>query len=173
MAKKRITGLQVLSAMDKIQREIEAPSIPANYILGTKFQEKNANNVEKAIERFASIVGFLAERTKVQGRKMDATYKDTALGRLTVSKAKFVTSTGRKGSSDMKLVIQGQYIACEIKFGKDTQKVDQKKYQADVERNGGLYIVAKTFEDFLIWYVARYGRPEIMQQAITRLLHTQ
>lgn len=166
---KKITALQVLTAMDKVDRENKSPSIPPNYIQGTKFAEKNANNVEKAIEKFASIVGFLAERTKVQGRKMGATYKDTAMGRLTVSKEKFVTSTGRKGSSDMKLVIQGQYIACEIKFGRDTQKVDQKKYQADVERNGGVYIIVKTFEDFLIWYVGRYGRPPIMQQAIKRL----
>lgn len=159
----------VLQSMDKIDREIKSPSIPASYIVGTKFKESNANDIEKAIEKFASIVGFLAERTKTQGRLMEAKYKDTPQGRLTVSKQKFVTSTSRKGSSDMKLLIKGQPIYCEIKFGRDTQKVDQKKYQEDVERNGGVYIIVKTFEDFLIWYVKRYGRPEIMQQAIDRL----
>lgn len=169
MAKKQITALSVLQMMDKLHREKQAPSIPPNYIVGTKFVEKNANGVEKAIERFASIVGFLAERTKTQGRKMEATYKDTAMGRLTTSKAKFVTSTSRKGSSDMKIVLDGRFVACEIKFGKDTQKVDQKKYQADVEKSGGQYIIVRTFEEFLIWYVSIKGRPEIMQLAIDKL----
>lgn len=155
--------------MDKLHRESKSPSIPPNYIVGTKFVEKSANDVERAIERFASIVGFLAERTKTQGRKMSAVHKETTMGRVQVSKEKFVTSTGRKGSSDMKVVLDGRFIAVEIKFGKDTQKADQKKYQADVERNGGIYLIIHTFEEFLIWYVKRYGRPEIMQLAIDKL----
>lgn len=168
-AKKKITALQVLTVMDKIDREIKSPSIPPNYIVGTKFTEKNANDIEKAIEKFASITGFLAERTKTQGRKMDAKYKDTPNGRLTVSKAKFVTSTSRKGSSDMKLLIQGFPFAVEVKYGKDRQSIDQKKYQDDYERSGGTYLIVKTFEEFVIWYVSKYGRPKIMQMAIDRL----
>lgn len=166
---KQITALSVLSMMDKIHREIKSPSMNPNYITATKFKETKANDIEKAIEKFASIVGFLAERTKTQGRLMSATYKDTAMGRLQTSKEKFVTSTSRKGSSDMKLLIKGQPIYCEIKFGKDKQRPDQIKYQADVERNGGVYIIVKTFEEFLIWYVAKYGRPDLTTQAINRL----
>lgn len=169
MAKKPLTALQVLTEMDAIDRRLKSPSIPANYIVGTKFTEKCANDVEKAIEKFALIAGFHAERTKTQGRKMEAKYKDTPNGRLTVSKEKFVTSTSRKGSSDMKIIIKGTFYATEIKFGKDTQKDDQKKYQADIERNGGVYMIIHTFEEFLIWYVKNYGRPEIMQLAINRL----
>lgn len=169
MAKKPITALSVLTVMDKIDREFKSPTMNPNYIVGTKYQSKCANDVEKAIERFAGIVGFLAERTKTQGRRMDAKYINTPNGRVQVSKEKFVTSTSRKGSSDIKLLIQGDYITGEIKFGKDTQKKDQVNYQQDVERNGGIYVIWKTFEDFLIWYVSRYGRPAIMQQAIDKL----
>lgn len=169
MAKKQITALTVLSCMDKLYREQQAPSMNPNYIIATKFKETCANDIEKAIEKFAIIVGFLAERTKTQGRKMEAKYKDTPNGRLQVSKAKFVTSTSRKGSSDMKLLIQGFAFAVEVKYGKDRQSIDQKKYQADYERSGGTYLIVKTFEEFLIWYVARYGRPAIMQQAIDKL----
>lgn len=166
---KSLTALQVLQAMDKIHRENQAPSMPPDYIVGTKFPDKNANNVENAIERFAGIVGFMAERTKTQGRKMAAVYKETAMGRLQISKEKFVTSTGRKGSSDLKVVLDGKFIAVEVKFGKDTQKDDQKKYQAAVEKSGGTYIIVRSFHDFLVWYVAGYGRPKVMQQAIDRL----
>jgi len=166
---KPLTALQVLGMMDKIHRENKAPSMNPNYITATKFKETKANDVEKAIEKFASIVGFLAERTKTQGRLMAATYKDTAMGRLQTSKEKFVTSTSRKGSSDMKLLIQGTPIYCEIKFGKDKQRPDQIKYQSDVERNGGVYIIVKTFEEFMVWYSNRYGRPDQVQAAINRL----
>jgi len=173
MAKKKpLTALNVLTCMDAIQRRIDSPSIPVNYIVGTKYTEKNANDIEKAIERFARIVGFHAERTKTQGRKMDAVWKQVDGGRVQVSKEKFVTSTARKGSSDMKLVIPDiGFVACEIKFGRDTQKADQKKYQYDIEKNGGIYLIVKSFEEFLIWYVKKKGRPDIMQQAIVSLKH--
>jgi len=163
----RLFALKIISRMDQLHRKEMHPSNP--YIHEVKFSEKSANDIEKAIERFAKIVGFLAERTKVQGRQMNAKWTDTPLGRVQTQQAKFVTGTGRKGSSDMKLLIKGDYITAEIKFGKDTQKADQKKYQADVERNGGEYVIFKTFEQFLIWYVERYGRPAIMQQAIDSL----
>lgn len=169
MTKKHITGLMVLSCMDKLYREQQAPSMNPNYIIATKFKETCANDIEKAIEKFAIMAGFLCERTKTQGRKMEAKTINTSLGRVTTSKAKFVTSTSRKGSSDMKLLLDGAYITLEVKFGKDTQSADQKKYQADVERNGGTYLIIKTFEQFLIWYVQRKGRPAIMQQAIDKL----
>lgn len=171
MAKQnKITALKILTEMDAIQKRIDSPSIPANYIVGTKYKETCANDIEKAIERFAKVVGFLAERTKTQGRQMDAKYINTSLGRVQVSAPKYVTSTSRKGSSDMKLLIPNiGYVACEIKFGRDTQKPDQVKYQKDVEKNGGIYIIVKTFEEFIIWYVSKKGRPEIMQQAIDNL----
>ena len=170
MAKKQITALQVLSKMDSLQRIKESPSMPPNYIIGTKYKETCANDIEKAIERFAKIVGFLAERTKTQCRLMEAKWIDTPNGRVQTQKATFVTSTSRKGSSDMKLLIKGLgSVYCEIKYGKDRQSVDQKKYQADVERNGGTYLIIKTFEEFMIWYVSLYGRPEIMNEAIKEL----
>lgn len=167
--KKKITALLCLSEMDAIQRRIDAPSIPPNYIKGTKYTEKNANDIEKAIERFAKIVGFLAERTKTQGRKLEAKWKDTPHGRVQIQKEQFIPGTGKKGSSDMKLLIKGDYISGEIKFGKDTQKKDQKEYEKKVIENGGIYVIWKTFEDFLIWYTARYGRPPQLTQAINNL----
>lgn len=165
--KKQITALSVLTEMDQIYRRNASPSNP--YIYGTKFKETCANDIEKAIERFARITGFLAERTKTQGRMMDAKYVDTVYGRVQTSTAKMVTSTSRKGSSDMKILIKGNPIAVEIKFKKDRQSEVQAQYQKDYEASGGTYIIVKTFEEFLIWYVKNYGRPDIMHQAIENL----
>lgn len=169
MAKKQITALQVLSEMDRLDRIKKSPSMPPQYIIATKFPEKNANNIENAIEIFAKIVGFLAERTKTAGRKLEAKYITTIHGRVQTQKETFIPGTSKKGSSDMKLLIQGKYITAEIKFGRDTQKEDQKKYQELVTKNGGEYVIFKTFEDFLIWYVYKFGRPVQMQEAINAL----
>ena len=170
MAKtKEITALQVLSEMDRLDRIRKAPNMPPQYIIGTKFPEKNANNIENAIEKFAKIVGFLAERTKTAGRKLEAKYINTVHGRVQVQKETFIPGTSKKGSSDMKLLIQGKYITAEIKFGKDTQKEKQKEYQELVTKNGGEYVIFKTFQDFLIWYVSKFGSPAIMQEAIYNL----
>lgn len=166
--KKKITALSVLTQMDELDRKAKSPSNP--YIYGAKYKETCANDIEKAIERFAKISGFLAERTKTQGRMLEAKYINTDYGRVQTSTAKMITSTSRKGSSDMKLLIKGTPIACEIKFKKDRQSEVQSTYQKDYEASGGVYIIVKTFEDFLVWYVKRYGRPQIMQQAIRNLI---
>lgn len=165
--KKQITALSVLTKMDEIARREASPTNP--YIYGTKYKETCANDIEKAIERFARLSGFLAERTKTQGRMMDAKFIDTPYGRVQTSSAKMVTSTSRKGSSDMKLLINGNPIACEIKFKRDKQSQVQSEYQKDYEASGGTYIIVKTFQDFVIWYVARFGRPELMSKAIKQL----
>lgn len=161
---------KILSEMDRQQRIKDAPSMPPQYIIGTKYPEKNANNVEAMIERFAKIVGFMAERTKTQGRKLDAKFINTVNGRVQVQKETFIPGTSRKGSSDMKLLIPNiGFVACEIKFGKDTQRKDQKTYQQDIERNGGTYIIVKSFADFLKWYVSKLGRPTSMVEAMVKL----
>ena len=40
----------------------------------------------------------------------------------------------------------------EIKHGADEMSSEQKEYQKKVEAAGGVYIVVRTFEDFLNWY---------------------
>jgi hypothetical protein len=54
-----------------------------------------------------------------------------------------------KGVADILACWQGMYIAIEIKIGKDKQNEDQKTYEERVLHAGGLYILIKTWEDFL------------------------
>lgn len=44
----------------------------------------------------------------------------------------------------------------EIKHGKDRQSEAQKRYQADIEMAGGIYYIAKTFDEFYQWYKQRF-----------------
>jgi hypothetical protein len=50
------------------------------------------------------------------------------------------------------LAPDGKMIAIEVKFKKDTQRAAQKEYQAEVESAGGIYLIIKTYVEFLVWY---------------------
>ena len=62
------------------------------------------NDIERCIVKWFEMNGYIAERTKTQGRRLgnDVAHHDF-LGRVQfVEKAKFIPSTARKGSSDIK-----------------------------------------------------------------------
>lgn len=81
--------------------------------------------------------GYQAERIESTGRM---------LGK------KWVKSTSTNGTADISATIAGKSVKIEIKIGKDRQSEAQKKYQADVERAGGIYIIVKNFTEFAEWY---------------------
>lgn len=65
------------------------------------------------------------------------------VGRFLTLDGKRTVSIGRSGVADDIACLDGRYIAIETKASdSDAQKKDQKKYQALVEKNGGLYIIA-------------------------------
>jgi hypothetical protein len=39
-----------------------------------------------------------------------------------------------------------------VKYGRDVQSDAQKQYQEMIEKAGGVYIIAKSFDDFVMWY---------------------
>lgn len=46
----------------------------------------------------------------------------------------------------------GKAVKIEIKIGRDRQSEAQKRYQEQIERAGGLYVIATSFEQFYGWY---------------------
>jgi hypothetical protein len=43
-------------------------------------------------------------------------------------------------------------VKIEVKIGKDRQSEAQKKYQEDIERAGGVYLIARDFDSFVEWF---------------------
>jgi hypothetical protein len=39
-----------------------------------------------------------------------------------------------------------------VKYGKDRQSEVQKRYQESIEAAGGTYFIARTFDEFMIFY---------------------
>jgi len=56
-------------------------------------------------------------------------------------------STTRKGTADIHACINGRHYSIEVKTGRDTMSDEQKQTQADLERAGGVYILARNVDD--------------------------
>lgn len=60
----------------------------------------------------------------------------------------FAANNSTKGVGDVHITWKGQAHWVEVKYGKDTQKPDQKKFQAREERAGATYTIVKTSGDW-------------------------
>ena len=58
--------------------------------------------------------------------------------------------SSNKGMSDAEGMVNGRFLSLELKIGKDRQQESQKKRQAKVESDGGIYYLCKwkDFEQF-------------------------
>lgn len=53
---------------------------------------------------------------------------------------------GAVGSPDIVMVINGKYIALEIKTEKGQQSEGQKQFQQELEKAGGIYLLVRSLE---------------------------
>lgn len=147
--------LQILKQLKLAEFVAKYPSVPPHAIpRPSKFNDKTANGLTNCILEFLRLNGWQAERINTTGRVIDnrKTYTDVIGRKVTIGSTKYIPTTGTKGSADISATIKGRSVKIEIKIGADRQSEDQKEYQKDVERSGGVYILAKTFDDFYYWY---------------------
>ncbi len=108
------------------------------------FTEKGANELTRAIEAFIRYTGNYADRINNTG------IYDTKL-------KKFRRSNTRRGIADImaskRVEHQGKFfaitVAIEIKFGNDKLSEFQLRMKDDIERAGGVYLVARTWSQFV------------------------
>jgi hypothetical protein len=65
---------------------------------------------------------------------------------------KWTPGQSTKGTADISATIRGRSVKIEIKYGHDRQSQVQKEYQASIERAGGVYIIVRDFDSFMVWY---------------------
>lgn len=148
--------MNLLKQLSDLARERfiqDHPSMPLHAIPRKVFTDKTANGLTKAIIEFLKLKGHQAERINTMGRPVDnrTTITDT-LGRVrSIGSVTYIKSTGTIGSADISATIMGRSVKIEVKI-RDKQSPEQKQYQEDIERSGGLYYVAKSFSEFYDWY---------------------
>jgi hypothetical protein len=149
-----MTALEKLRQLKLAKTKEMYPNVPDIALPKTEYNDRSANGLTRCVLDYLLLSGHFCERTGNEGRVIDGrkTYTDVIGRQKTIGTVKRIKSSGTKGTSDLKAVINGRMVAIEIKFGADRQSQHQKDYQAMVEKAGGTYWIVKNFEQFLNLY---------------------
>ena len=122
----------------------------------------SSNGLRRAIINFMVWSGHHLEATNNMGRPVAKSYEKFNIlsGRLEkISNGiEWQKGSGIRGSSDAKGHLRHPKhlfaipIYIEIKYGKDTQSDEQIEYEAKINATGGIYLIAKTIDQFFLSY---------------------
>lgn len=150
-----IKVLQDLQWQDQCSRT----SMPPAYVPKRTYTDRTANGLTKCIIEWINLNGGCAERIISTGRMIDHTkvVSNTLGQRMRIGSIGYIPGTTRNGTADVSATLKGvagHVISwkIEVKIGKDRQSEAQRKYQADIERAGGVYTLARDFAGFILEY---------------------
>ena len=138
---------QRLHELEEKYMSYRYPSAPGHIIPFTKYSDATANGLTKCITDFLNYSKHQAERINTMG-----VFRQSYRTDGTKTAGQWTKGTGTPGSADISATIYGRSVKIEVKIGKDKQSVVQKQYQKMIEAAGGIYIISKTFDDFVEWY---------------------
>lgn len=144
-----------LQALEMELLTAKHPNMPPSYIPKTDWKDNSANSLTKCVIAYVQYMGGQAERISSQGQYREGAKIQVGSGEIAHTKqlaGKWTPGQSTKGTADISATIRGRSVKIEIKYGKDRQSDAQKQYQEMIEKAGGTYIIAKTFDDFVLWY---------------------
>lgn len=114
-----------------------------------------ANALTEAVRDYATLKGCATARVNTTGLWVE-------------KEQKFLTTNATKGFEDIDVILPivingirvGLKVAVEVKIGDDRQSKFQKLRQQRVQEAGGVYMIAKTFDQFKIDFdavIKKYG----------------
>ena len=130
------------------------PNMPEAYIPKTDWTDNSANALTKCVIAWIQFMGGQAERISSQGQYREGAKIPVGSGIMAHTKqlpGKWTPGQSTKGTADISATIRGRSVKIEIKQ-KDKQSEAQKQYQQAIENAGGVYIIVRNFDDFVIWY---------------------
>lgn len=129
------------------------PNLPEYARTAPQYTDRTANGLTKCVIDLIRLTGGQAERINSTGRYVDKsqTYTDVVGRTRTIGTGQWLPSTGTKGTADISATIRGRSVKIEVKM-RDRQTEDQKRYQLAIEQAGGVYLIVRSFEEFLEWF---------------------
>ena len=143
-----------LKALELEALRLKHPTIDMKYLAFTDWKDNSANSLTNCVIAFVQYMGGQAERISSQGQYREGAKIQVGTGELAHTKqlpGKWTPGQSTKGTADISATIRGRSVKIEIKQ-KDKQSDVQKQYQAAIEKAGGVYIIVRNFDDFVIWY---------------------
>ena len=147
-----MTRLQYLRELRIQALKESSPDLPYPDSFVRPYTDKTANALTKAIIDWVKFaMNGQAERISVTGRAIDKTKIVTdCLGhQVRIGSVQWIPPSMTKGSADVSATIRGRSVKIEVKIGHDRQSDAQRKYQQEVERSGGIYLIARNFDQFV------------------------
>jgi hypothetical protein len=123
--------------------------------------DSKANGLTRCVVQWIQLHGFQAERISNTGRVIDntKTYTDVAGFTKTIGSVKYIKGSGTNGTADISSTIGvnigGKIVGLSVKWEvkiKDKQSIEQKKYESDIKKSGGLYFIIHNFDEFIEYY---------------------
>lgn len=124
----------------------KGPGFEAYMVVKVSLKESSSNELTKAIMHFITFIGGFAERVNTTGTYRKGKVVENCLGQKYTIGGGYTYSGSTKGSADIHALIQGKTCMIEVKFQKDKMSEAQIKYKENIEKAGGVYIVAKNFD---------------------------
>lgn len=144
-----------LKELSELITNHEQKNIPVHCRAPKRLNDNSANDLTTSIiayfkyMREVANVKMFAERQGVEGRYRQGQQVTDVIGRTRLMKGMYLPANNG-GAADIKAMIRGRAIEIEVKYGKDVQSELQKKYQKKIEAGGGIYIIVKTWDDFIM-----------------------
>jgi hypothetical protein len=125
------------------------PNFPKAYLPPPKKSKSDSMQLQNDIQKFCKLNGQFCEPVHTKG-----TYRADI--------GKYTAGNYIKGSADLHILLWAEHSLivwmCEVKYDKDRQSEDQKKYELSINEFGSkrplhkggkvLYSIVKTFDDF-------------------------
>ena len=117
------------------------------------FKESSSGELTKSVIAFLRLKGHYAKRLSSEGRYRPGDEVTNVLGHKISMKGSWISGSNT-GMPDVISVLspKGLFAGWEIKFGKDRQGPDQKAFEDQVKKAGGLYFIVKTWDGFIFDY---------------------
>lgn len=126
------------------------PNMPAHAVPKTTFSDRTANGFAKAIIAYLQdYCGYMAYRQSTEGRYRPGKVVVDVVGRQRTLKGRYIPAA-KKGLGDVTAVLKGgKFVSIEIKIGRDRQREDQKTFEKQVTKVGGVYLLVRNWNEFL------------------------
>lgn len=134
---------QALRQLEAEYNRDRYPSVPGYASARTAYEDNTANGLTRCIIDYIRFTGGFAERVNRMGFKRKNKY----------GKEIWVSGGGTNGTADISAVLPGGRSArIEVKAGRDRIRPEQIRYAEKVTKAGALYFIARSFDEFLMWY---------------------
>ena len=130
-------NLKELSALATQLKAEKHPDFPPHALVKKRFKDTTANELTKTI-----IWDMYHIREGAAYRINNGAVYDKKRG-------VYRAGVQKKGVPDIIGIINGRFIGIEVKIGKDRQSADQKEIEKEINAAGGVYFIAKSYDDYL------------------------